>query len=162
MSADLMFTIQGRSFARRQKARRQLARVTVTLSDVSSNFTEDVDRIIIELGSCHLSGARWLLGWAYQAMLLTEYETLFIASTAVAICLEASSLGICGSEWEILACAFFQTLSYFSDYRFGFEAWRKMAHLHPAAITTLLTLMRLRGWRTKVLGLPALHTGSFS
>lgn len=109
-----------------------------------------VDNIVSVLGDIHVIGSRWILGWASTRMRLSFYEVCFLASHSVSVCLEASGLGMQGLDWEIWVCALFQTFSYFTDHRFGFESWCRLSSLKPDASRTLIKLMNTRGWMTRV------------
>lgn len=72
-------------------------------------------------------------------------EVMFLTRHAAAICFEVS----CVHSWEVLACAIFQTLAYFSDGTIFFRDWERITGLPRGSQCMLLGLMKNRGWRTK-------------
>jgi hypothetical protein len=87
---------------------------------------------------------------------LNLVEGLFVGKHTAAICVEAAYTGavIAAHDWDVLACAMFQTVAYFCDGTMYFKDWRVLAGLGPSAQWTLMELMRCRGWKTQSQAVP--------
>jgi hypothetical protein len=83
-------------------------------------------------------------------------EVLYIGRHAAAVCFEAvyGGASLWAHDWDVLACAVFQTLSYFCEGVMFFRDWQKLAGLSPQSHQTLLALMKSRGWRTQSPAVP--------
>lgn len=138
---------------RRRKHRRHAAAASARIPPASAAAYDDGgsllwDRVYQELesfGPLWASRGRMVIRFTAIWKRLQWHEVMFLTRHAAAICFEIS----CLHSWEVLACAIFQTLAYFSDGIIFFRDWERITGLPRGSQSILLGLMKNRCWHTK-------------